>query len=212
LSALDYLGRILETYSNGDYFEEAKRARVEFIKKRGVIDTESDDIERHLDAFADWFIFDRSLSKNSLKPVRYFLDQYYKDLTYEDQEVYEKFFEHVPSVFVVKKIKDKDLFVQDLYDKKKYTLSECDQYRSLEKGTLIQARIIPFKGRLVFGLSFIFHPPETKNFITKRMKSAKKEGAPSKENLLDEFALMKLRTEQYSHIDFKDIYSEEPLL
>ncbi len=47
----------------------------------------------------------------------------------------------------------------------------------VEKGDLVQTRLVPYGGHLVFGRAFLYHPREVARLLKKAIKTRRKAGA-----------------------------------
>lgn len=207
----NYLDRVLETYSTGPYYEEVKEAKEEYFERAGRVAEGSEIFETQMRAFLDWFLFDRPLKLREVTPVKMFVLEHMDKLPPEEQEVYVAMAKSVHSLFELQKVKNSDIYIKDLYDGVKYVVRESDVNTGFTRKDLFETRLIKVKDRLFFGNSFIFHPAETRPFIQKQIKATKYLSNKEKLELLHRLAGMKLKTDQYSHIDVKHIYTEKPL-
>ncbi len=206
-----YLDRVLEAYSKGAYYEEVKFAKEEFFERAGRVAEGSEVFETQMRAFLDWYIFDRPLKIHDVAPVKMFVLEHVDTLTEEDQQIYIALAKSVHSLFELTKVKGSDIYIKDLFDGVKYVVRESEVNTGFSKKDLFEARLIEIGDRLYFGNSFIFHPGETRPFVLKQVKSTRYLESKEKLKLLHKLASMKLKTDQYSHIDVKHIYTEKPL-
>lgn len=207
----DYLDRVLTAYSNGPYYEEVKRAKEEYFERAGRVAEGSEKFEIQMNSFLDWYLFDRPLNKSDIEPVKLFTLEHLEALEQVEKEVFLDLTKTIHSLFELLKSKDSDIYVKDLFDGEKYVITEQDINKGFSKGDIFEARLIPYKGELVFGSAFIFHPKECRSFITKQIKKIKYLDQKQRLRLLHQLAGMKLKIEQYTHIDVKHIYTETPL-
>ena len=115
-------------------------------------------------------------------------------------------------MFELMKIKGSDLYVRDLFDKEKYVIENFELSGGFTKGDIFQARLLKIEDRYVFNNAFVFHPQEAKRFIQKQIKKVRYLKDSHRSKLLHALSAMKVKTEQYAHIDVKHIYSDEPIL
>ena len=208
----DYLGRIVEVYSSGDFYEEAKRAKAEFFRVAGEVAQGSDQFETKMNNFLDWYLFERPLSNQEITPVKAFLLDFSAELSLGEKKVFEDLTESRNSVFELLRIKDQDLYVRDLFDKEKYVVEDYDLAGGFTKGDIFQGRLLRFQDRYVFNDAFVFHPKEAKKFIQKQIKKVRYLKEVHRLKLMHSLSAMKIKSEQYGHIDIKHIYSDEPIL
>lgn len=206
-----YLDRILETYSQGSRYHEVRKAKEEFFQRAGKVAEGSEMFEHQMQAFIDWYLFDRTLEGVDLCPVKMFVFEFDQKLPPEEAEIYREITKSVHSLYEFLKIKGNDVYLKDMVSGEKYVVEESEITKGFTKGDIFEGRLIRFQNRYVFGGSFIFHPQEVRSFIKKQIKAVRYLDAHQRLKLLHRLSVMKLKTEQYSHIDVKFIYTEKPL-
>jgi len=207
----EYLDKVLEVYSKGDFYEEVKRAREEFFSEVGQVAEGSEKFEAQMNAFLDWYLYDRPLERSEICPVKMFVFDHLKEVPEGDHSIYQDITKSNHSIFELLKVKGDDVYVKDLINSEKYIVEDSDVKLGFSKGDIFEGRLIRFKDRLVFGSSFVFHPPEAKTFIVKEIKKVKSLDPKAHLKLMHRLAMMRIKTEQYSHIDVLHIYTETPL-
>jgi hypothetical protein len=207
----NYLDRVLETYSKGPFYEEVRRAREEFFNRTGRVAEGSEGFENAMRAFVDWYLFDRPLDQSQLSPVKLFVLENTSSIDPADQEIFENLAESTHSLFELLKASGEDVFVKDLVSGEKYVIEDPDVNQGFSKGDIFETRLLKFRDRLVFGQSFVFHPASTRAYILKQIKLVKYLDRVHKLKLFQKLSGMKLKTEQYPHIDVRHIYTDEPL-
>ncbi len=211
MSIRDYLDRVLDYYSQGPYYDEVKAAKEEYFERAGRVAEGSEKFELQMKAFIDWYLFDRPLKKSEIAPVKLFVLEHLESLEENEKAIFTELSKTTHSLFELLKVKDSDIHLKDLFDGEKYVVHEGDINKGFSKGDIFEARLIPFKGELVFGGAFIFHPKECRSFILKQIKKIKYLDQKQRLRLMHQLASMKLKIEQYAHIDVKHIYTETPL-
>lgn len=207
-----YINRILEHFSKGPYLEEVKEAKKEFFSKTVSLSEASEAFDYQMNAFIDWYVFDRKLKGDDITPVKAFVRVNEETLVPSDKEIFLGMTRSIHSLFEITAIKGRDVYVKDSFDGEIYLIEECEEYKSFHKKDIFQSRLIPYKDRMVFSLSFVFHPPEAKKYVQKQVKKIKSLPGYQRIGLMFKLAKMKTRADQYSHIDLGHIYSDEPIL
>jgi hypothetical protein len=206
-----YLDRILEKYSEGRRYDEVRKAKEEFFARAGKVAEGSELFESQMRAFIDWYLFDRPLDGVDLCPVKMFIFEFEKELAPEEVEIFREITKSVHSLYEFLKIRGDDVYLKDLITGEKYVVEESEINRGFTKGDIFEGRLIRFQNRYVFGGSFVFHPQDVRSFIKKQIKTIRYLDDKQRLKLLHRLSTMKLKTEQYSHIDVKFIYTEKPL-
>ena len=71
-------------------------------------------------------------------------------------------------------------------------MTERRQVAGLEKGDLLEARLLPYEGKLVFSGAFLYHPREARKLIlaeVKRLKKAAGKAGPARPGAVPGHAL-----------------------
>lgn len=207
----EYLDRILSSYSQGNHYDEVKRAKEEFFERTAKVAEGSERFETQMRSFLDWYLFDRPLDKSQLCPVKMYLVDNEATLNPEEVKAFKDLTESVHSIFELQKVRGDDIYLKDLVDGEKYIVEDSEINKGFSKGDVFEARLLKHKDRLVFGGSFVFHPREVRSFILKQIKQVKYLDQGHKLKLFQKLSSMRLKTDQYPHIDVKHIYTETPL-
>jgi hypothetical protein len=207
----------MQLYSNGDYYEEVKNAKNNFIDVWGQITENDPNFEARLHQFFDWYIFDRLLSDAQKTPISHFMANMPEFSSETTKYMYHSMTKTLRSIYRIKKIKKNNLILQDLMDKKKYTLEDCNFNFIFKPDQFIDGRLI-FTGRgVILSKGFCIHPLGAARFIIKEMKAIRKSKdfpEKKKERLHD---LMKRLNDMYhlhlvyKHVEIEKVYSEVPL-
>jgi hypothetical protein len=207
----DYLDKVLDTYSKGEYYDEVKRAKAEFFSRAGQVAEGSDKFEAQMNAFLDWYLYDRPLEKSQICPAKMFMFDHLDKVDTNDHVIYHDLTKSIHSLFELLKVRGGDVFVKDLFTGEKYIVEDSEINAGFTKGDIFEGRLIKFRDKLVFGNSFVFHPKECRSFIVKEIKKVRSLESKQHLKLMHRLAMMRNKAEQYSHIDVKHIYTESPL-
>lgn len=205
-----HLDPIIEIYTAGDYYKEVFKAKQEYFDLAGVVYEDDEEFENRMCIFMDWYIFDRELPTIDLPPVRYYYRQNMVSMTAEMQDIYKDFCSTVHSIFYLQKIKNRSVFIKDLFSKKNYEVADTDINVGFVKGDIFEARLIPFKGGYEFSRGFCFHPIEMEKFILGEIKKVRYQDGSRQTKLILQLAAMKLKHTRYQHINIKHIYTFDP--
>ena len=100
--------------------------------------------------------------------------------------------------------------VADVFTGEVMEVAERRQVAGLEKGDLLEARLLPFEGKLVFSGAFLYHPREARKLIlaeVKRLKKlAGKAGGPDQGPFLATLSRMAFKLERYRNVRLGSIY------
>lgn len=208
--------KLLERFAAGDFTDEVVQAKKEFFETTGRLNEESDQFDSSLQQFFDWYLFTRDLSSYDQPPIQLALSEQ-SFVEGEAEEVLKNFLQHHHSLFEFLKIKGQDIYIRDLFSKKKYILENSEVQFGFDQDELFEARIIPMNDTFVFAKGFCIHPSEAKKFILKEIKHVrkicKKTGSDiEKRALILRLAKMRYKMEQYHHVRWDYIYTNESRL
>lgn len=202
--------KILKEFSTGIYRDEIINAKLEYFRLSGVVHDDSVLYNERIHCFLDWYIFDRDLSNEDISPVRLFYRKYRAYLEPEDLDLLESFTKSIHSLFLLKTLNRKNLYVKDLFTTKRYMVMDISLSNFVKKGDIFEGRLIPFKGRYVFLKGFCFHPPETRNFIISEISKVNNLEYVQRVSLIMRLAMMRVKVEEYPHLEIKNIYTKHP--
>lgn len=207
-----YIDRLVQFFTSNDYHSEILSAKKEFFEQAGIIDEESHYFESRMAQFLDWYIFTRPLNQYHLPPVQLILNKDVMSLSDEDKAIYTNIANTVHSLFEFLKVRGSDVYVYDIFSKKKYVLKNSDLRVGFNPEEIFDARIVPFDGNYVFSKGFCFHPAEAKKFIVKEIKKVRHLEKEQHEALMFKIMKMRYKLEQYRHIKLEYIYTNDPQL
>jgi len=205
-----YVDLLVNHFTSKDYNDEVLNAKREFFEQAGIIDEESHYFEARMAQFLDWYIFTRPLSKYHVSPAQLVLSKDELDMTENDAKAYEQIARSEHSLFEFLKVRGSDVYIYDLFQKKKVVLKECDLRVGFNPNEIFDVRIVPFANKLHFARGFCFHPSEAKKFILKEIKKVRHLEKEQHESLMLRLLKMRYKLEQYRHIRLEYIYTNDP--
>ncbi|MBI3398036.1 MAG: hypothetical protein HY026_02205 [Deltaproteobacteria bacterium] len=206
----EYIERLKTAFICEKYDAEIKKAKQEFVAVGGELGNEVEGFEDVLDIFFDWYIFDRPQIADRLTPLMSFLKNY--NLSEEDRKIYLDFANNIHSIFSITKVST-NIRVKNIFTKNRYIIA--DAHRALlEKGDVIEARLLSFKGGYRFSGAFCFYPKNIYYIIKAKAKEARKEGVEDFTYLIRKFRKLKTVWGRCSNIDIRKVYTlmEEGLI
>lgn len=205
-----YLDRLTAYASVEGRKPDLLAAKAEYFKLTGEVFDEDKSFEMRMASFLEWYLFDRRLPTTGKTPAQEYLEQMTPGASPEEIAAYRGFTETVHGLFEVRKIGKQLVKLRELYSGRDYEVTERRQIAGLEKGDLIEARLIPSEGFLLFSLAFCYHPREASKLILKEVKRRKKkEPERTPEDLTWDCARRALKAERYRQIAVEKIYDFE---
>ena len=211
------LERLINYFTAENYQTEVNDAKREFFERAGNFDEYSPDFEMKMSQFVDWYLFSRVLSKEGVTPIELALDNVGFAISEQDLPVYKNLRDNKHSLFEFLKVKNKDVYIKDLFTGLKHVIKESPVTVGFNRDEVFEARLIPNgEDGFTFGKSFCTHPAEVRKYIDKEIKKIKalpeEERRAAQEDLLGRLFRMRYKHEQYRHVNIHEIYSNESRL
>lgn len=207
-----YIDKLVQFFTSADYHSEILSAKKEFFEQAGIVDEESHYFESRMAQFLDWYIFTRPMNQYHLPPVQLILNKNVMNLSEEEIKIYTSISNTIHSLFEFLKVRGSDVYVYDIFAKKKYILKNSDLRVGFNPDEIFDARLVPFDGNYTFSRGFCFHPAEAKKFILKEIKKVRHLEKEQHEALMFKIIKMRYKLEQYKHIKLEYIYTNDPQL
>ena len=194
--------------------EDLLSARREHFERRGEPHEEDRSYEVRLNGMLDAYLYEYRPSGGPTTTLERFLEAEAAALTPEEVDAYRALLSSVNALFEVRKIKDGVVVVRDVFSATEYDVTERRTTAGLEKGDLLEARLLPFDGTLFFSGAFLYHPREARKPIlaeVKRLKKAAGRGStPDVRAFLAQLARMAMKLERYRNVRLESIYDFSP--
>ena len=206
LSFQPYLDELIAFASSESRKPSLLAAKAEYFRLTGEVFEDDKVFEQRMASFLDYYLFDRANAEGRTPAVE-LLEQRSPSEAEPAISAYRSFTETIHGLFEVRKLAKGSVRLRDLYTGKDYTVTERRQLPGLEKGDILEARLIPFGGHLLFSGAFCYHPKPASGAIRKEIKRRKKE-EPEKsvKDLVWECARMALKVDRYRQIAVDKIY------
>ena len=181
-------------------------AKAEYFRLTGEIFEDDKAFEQRMASFLDYYLFD-SVNAQGKTPAQEFLEQREPAAGEPAISAYRSFTETLHGLFEVRKLGKGIVRLRDLHSGKDYEVTERRHLAGLEKGDILEARLIPFGGHLLFSGAFCYHPKAATSAIRKEIKRRKKQDPGRSPNEIAwECARMALKVDRYRQISVDKIY------
>jgi hypothetical protein len=172
-----------------------------------------------MQAFFNWFLFDRKDGKGAT-PVERYLREKGAELAGKDKDVLLgctqsrlSLYEYRGMRGLFSRPKRGQVRVRDALSGEDFDVTERRQMHGLEIGDLFESRLVPLDRTFHFSTSFTYHPREVTPAIRKEIKRRKKAGAVDAAVLCWELERMALQHERFRNVSIEAIYNfEKPFL
>ncbi len=190
-----------------DQLLDARRAHFE---RYGEPHEEDRTYESRITGMLDYYLFDYRPPGADRTTVDRFIEAEGGALGADDLAAYRDLAQTVHGLFEVRKIRDGLVVLRDAFTGDDHEVTERRQVVGLDKGDVLEARLLPFQGNLFFSNAFLYHPREARKPIlaeVKRLKKAAgKGGTPDVATLLATLSRMALKLERYRNVRLESIY------
>jgi hypothetical protein len=175
--------------------------------------------EQRMQAFFNWFLFDRKQADGSTAVYR-FLREKGAELPRKDKDVLLGctqsklgLYEYRGTRGFFTRPRKGQVRVRDALTGDDFDVTERRQMHGLEVGDLFEARLVPVERTFHFSTSFTYHPREVFPGIRREIKRRKRAGAVDARALVWELERMSLQHERFRNVSVQAIYNfETPFL
>ncbi len=194
--------------------EDLLTARREHFERHGEPHEEDRTHEVRLNGMLDFYLYEYRPSGGTATTIERFIEAEGYALLPEEIQAYRDLATSVHALFEVRKIKDGQVIVRDVFSGKDHDVTERRNTAGLEKGDLLEARLLPYERTLFFSGAFLYHPREARKQIlaeVKRLKKAAGRGDPTDvPAFLAQLARMAMKLERYRNVRLESIYDFSP--
>ena len=210
LSYQPYLDQLISFASTEPRKADLIAAKAEYIRATGEVFEDDKMFEPRMASFLDYYLFDRPSPLTGQTPAAELYRQQQGVSAPEEVNAFRSFTETVHGIFEVRKIGKGMVRLRELFSGKDFDVTERRTTAGLEAGDILEARLIPFGGHLLFSAAFCFHPRVAAKSIKAEIKRRKKkEPERSPREFAWECARRALNVERYKQIAVEKIYDFE---
>lgn len=185
-------------------------AKADYFQHTGEIFEDDKTFELRMASFLDYYVFDRPSPTTGKTPAQEFLEAETAASNEERLGILRAFTATHHGLFEVRKIGKGGVRLRDLFLDKDFEVTERRHIAGLEKGDVLEARLIPYHEHLLFSAAFCYHPREAVKSIKKEIKRRKKkEPERTARELVWEAAKRAVKAERYRQIAVEKIYDFE---
>jgi len=190
--------------------EHLLAARQGHFERFGEPHEEDRSYEARLNAMLDHYVYDFRPPGVDGTAIERFLAEVGPSLPPEELAAFQALTANVHGLFEVRRIRDGQIRLRDAFTGRDHDVTERRPTAGLEKGDLLEARLLPFEGELFFSGAFLYHPREARKLMlaeVKRLKKvAGKGGTPDARAFLAQLARMAMKLERYRNVRLEAIY------
>jgi hypothetical protein len=185
-------------------------ARADHFGRYGEPHEEDQSYERRMNGMLDFYLYEWRPSPLVPSTLERFIAEEGSALAPEDHATLAGLVAQRRGLFEVKRVQPGLVRVADAFTGEVLDVTERRQVAGLEKGDLLEARLLPYEGKLVFSGAFLYHPREARKLIlaeVKRLKKAAGKAAqPDPGPFLATLSRMAFKLERYRNVRLESIY------
>lgn len=185
-------------------------ARADHFGRYGEPHEEDQSYERRMNGMLDFYLYEWRPSPLAPSTLERFAAEEGSTLTAADHGTMAGLVAQRRGLFEVKRLQPGVVRVVDVFTGEVIEVAERRQVAGLEKGDLLEARLLPYEGKLVFSGAFLYHPREARKLIlaeVKRLKKlAGKAGGVDQGLFLATLSRMAFKLERYRNVRLESIY------
>ncbi|HET9594262.1 MAG TPA: hypothetical protein VFP65_01710 [Anaeromyxobacteraceae bacterium] len=194
--------------------EQLLAARRHWFDRHGEPHEEDKSFESRMNGMLDYYLYDFRPPGSTETTIEIFMREMTPQLTTDDLAQYRVLARSIHGLFEVKKIKPPDVRLRDVFTDVVHDVTERRQMLGLERGDLLEARLLPWDGRLFFSGAFLYHPQEVRKAVlaeVKRLrKAAGKGNLPDVEAFIATLSRMAMKLERYRNVKVESLYDFRP--
>jgi hypothetical protein len=205
------LDRLAQTYGEGEHKLEAMRAREEYFDRAGkVFDDDAELFEGRVASFLEWYLLERPMAAGGAPPVVKALQESAKPgfaRPPEERVALASLATSHRSLFQLARVENKDLEIEDVIGGASFQVVERRTTIGISAGDVFEARLIWDGAAVVFGRTFLFHPPDARETLLDRVERAVKAGT-ARDEILFHLSSKYVRWHRLGHVGAAKVYRD----
>jgi hypothetical protein len=205
---LRLIDRLAERYCEGENKLEAMRAREEYFDLGGkVFDDDAELFEARMASFLEWYVLERGFKDGPPPAVRALGDD--RSLSADDRQGVALLAASHRTLFELHGIDGHQLDVEDVVGGARFRVTERRKTTAMTVGDLFEARVIWDGESVIFGRTFLFHPPDAREVALDWVEGAIRRGMRRQE-ILFQLARNHVRWHRLGHVGAAKLYKHDP--
>jgi hypothetical protein len=202
------LDRLTERYSENEHKLEAMRAREEFFDRAGkVFDDDAELFEGRMASFLEWYVLERSLGKaGGRTPIAHAIEAG-AALPAAERRMLAHLASSHRSLFQLAAAADRVLEVEDVIGGARFSVLERRNTVGIAPGDVFEARLFWDGDSVIFGRTFLFHPPDARDVILDWVERAAESGT-AREEILFHLSRQYVRWHRLGHVGAAKVYRD----
>lgn len=197
------LDELIQRFGGDEHTGEIAEARKLYDERRGRVFEDEELWERWTQAFLEWYAVERVLGGHDYPPAGVAL----AGADAARAEVLRAWLTSHRSVFEVRALKSGRVELLDLIGGGEFSVVEQRAMLGVVTGNVVEARLIGYRGDVLFGRTFCFHPAGTREPMVKHIRALRAEGT-DRRDIIDFCANLRIRCERYRHVPAPRVYEQ----
>jgi hypothetical protein len=189
--------------------EELLRARRSHFDRCGEPHEEERSFETRMNGMLDHYLYDHRPGGGADTTLELFLKDQGSAYASDELTLFRALAKTRHGLFEVRKVRPGEwVRLRDVFRGDDHEVTERRQLVAIEKGDLIEARLLPYRDRLYFSSSFLFHPRAARKLVLAEVKKRKKagDGPVDVPAFLAQLSRMALKLERYRNVRLESLY------
>jgi hypothetical protein len=197
---------VISHFASDRYVPEFTQAKEFYFQRTGKVFEDDPSFEVRMNSFLEWYIFDRVLVNAGVPPIRLYLLIYRDEMEPERRALLESLQHTNHSLFETLSVSSARLKVRDIYTDEVHDLPQQGIYAAVQKGDLLDSRLLNVKGEKSLSDAMWLHPREVGRWILDETEKVRAKGREEFKSFLFDLAYKKIKRDQYKHLNANDIY------
>jgi hypothetical protein len=198
--------RLASVFAEGENKLEAMRAREYYFERAGkVFDDDGDLFESRMASFLEWYIIERSFCDGP-PPAERVVAGWGGQFSAEERRAAVHLVTSHRSLFELVSMTDERLELDDLIGGARFRVNERRSTAGFDPGSLFEARLLWDGQSVVFGKTFLFHPPDARERVLELVDKAGDINTPAAA-ILFHLSRMHVRWHRFGHLGAAKIYA-----
>jgi len=201
------LDKLAERFGEGEFKIEAMRAREEYFDRAGkVFDDDAELFEGRMASFLEWYVLDRPFAGGSVPPVIKALEAG-GALPPEERRALASLASTHRSLFQLYAETDRVLDLEDVIGGARFRVHERRSTVGIAPGDVFEARLCWDGSDVVFGRTFLFHPPDAREVVLEWVERAVATNV-AREEILFHLSRQHIRWHRHGHVGAAKVYRD----
>jgi hypothetical protein len=193
--------------THGPLREEMVAARADFFRQSGEVHDDEPSYDAFMDAFVDWYLFDRPMAAFGT-PAQRFLKEQGGVMAPDELRPFDAFQRTRPGLFRLESLREGEVRVKDLATRERIVVVERRKMVGVDKGDIFHARLIPMEDGQYFTGMPLFHPSSVRRQVMKVANHARRQGTPAFAEACRNLMLRRLKVDRYKRVAPPTLYAD----